>query len=124
VKTAGNKTETEFHYELPCQKAHQQSVIDSLKDSCKDKDFIDTCTHENQPDEDDSSSESVENTTKAATSRTTQKESSRATGSTAREAKAETQVTTRGSSVKQSVSTSSKCLSLCLLRGYFVVSEC
>ncbi len=82
VKTAGNKTDTEFHYELPCQKAHQQSVIDSLKDSCKDKDFIDTCTHENQPDEDDSSSESDEDTTKVATSKPTDKPTSKATPQT------------------------------------------
>ncbi|CAF3326083.1 unnamed protein product, partial [Rotaria sp. Silwood2] len=58
VKTAGDKTQTEFHYTIPCDKSQQQSVIQSLKDSCKEKDFVDTITAENQPDEDDSSSES------------------------------------------------------------------
>ncbi|CAF4686616.1 unnamed protein product, partial [Rotaria sp. Silwood2] len=57
VKTAGDKTQTEFHYSIPCDKSQQQSVIQSLKDSCKEKDFVDTITAENQPDEDDSSSE-------------------------------------------------------------------
>ncbi|CAF4938025.1 unnamed protein product [Rotaria sp. Silwood1] len=60
VKTAGDKTQTEFHYTIPCDKSQHQTVIQSLKDSCKEKDFIDTVTAENQPDEDDSSSESDE----------------------------------------------------------------
>jgi len=72
VKTAGTSSQTEFHYECPCEKARQQQVISSLKDACKQKDFVDTCTKENQPDDDDSSSESDEGTTKAGTSKITQ----------------------------------------------------
>ncbi|CAF4982929.1 unnamed protein product, partial [Rotaria sp. Silwood1] len=60
VKTVGDKSQTEFHYTIPCDKSQHQTVIQSLKDSCKEKDFIDTVTAENQPDEDDSSSESDE----------------------------------------------------------------
>jgi len=66
VKTAGTNSQTEFHYECPCEKARQQQVINSLKDACKQKDFTDTCTKENQPDDDDSSSESDETTAKSA----------------------------------------------------------
>jgi len=72
VKTAGTSSQTEFHYECPCEKARQQQVMSSLKDACKQKDFVDTCTKENQPDDDDSSSESDEDTTKAGTSKDTQ----------------------------------------------------
>ncbi|CAF4781132.1 unnamed protein product, partial [Rotaria sp. Silwood2] len=72
VKTAGDKTQTEFHYSIPCDKSQQQSVIQSLKDSCKEKDFVDTITAENQPDEDDSSSESEEETTERAITKETQ----------------------------------------------------
>ncbi|CAF4768910.1 unnamed protein product, partial [Rotaria sp. Silwood2] len=71
-KTAGDKTQTEFHYSIPCDKSQQQSVIQSLKDSCKEKDFVDTITAENQPDEDDSSSESEEETTQRAITKETQ----------------------------------------------------
>jgi hypothetical protein len=60
VKTLGNQSQTEFYYQVPCQKAQQQQVISSLKDTCKDKDFQDTVTEQNQPDADDSSSESDE----------------------------------------------------------------
>ncbi|CAF4784652.1 unnamed protein product [Rotaria sp. Silwood1] len=63
VKTVGDKTQTEFHYTIPCDKSQHQTVIQSLKDSCKEKDFIDTVTAENQPDEDDSSSDSDEEAT-------------------------------------------------------------
>jgi hypothetical protein len=72
VKTAGTSSQTEFHYECPCEKARQQQVINSLKDTCKQKDLTDTCTKENEPDDDDSSSESDEDTTKASTARVTQ----------------------------------------------------
>ncbi|CAF1650291.1 unnamed protein product, partial [Adineta ricciae] len=62
VKSAGDKKATEFTYKLPCNKAHHDTVIKSLKETCKEKDLTDTATNENQPDEDDSSSssESVE----------------------------------------------------------------
>ncbi len=64
VRTIGDKTQTEFHYTLSCDKSRQKTVIDSLKDACKDKTLKDTVTKENQPDEDDSSSESDEKSTK------------------------------------------------------------
>jgi hypothetical protein len=70
LKTVGDKTKTEFHYTLACDKAHQKTVIDSLKDACKDKTLTDTITNENQPDEDDSSSESSEKSTKPAATHT------------------------------------------------------
>ncbi|CAF4120378.1 unnamed protein product, partial [Rotaria sp. Silwood2] len=76
VKTSGDKTQTEFHYTIPCDKSQQQTVIQSLKDSCKDKDFVDTITAENQPDEDDSSSESDEDSAEGATTKFIQKEAS------------------------------------------------
>jgi hypothetical protein len=66
VKTIGDKKQTEFHYTLSCDKSHHKTVIDSLKDACKDKTLKDTVTNENQPDEDDSSSESDEKSTKHA----------------------------------------------------------
>ena len=65
IKASGDKTQTVFQYTLPCQKAKQQQVITSLKDACKDKELVDTCTRENQPDADDSSSESDEKQTPA-----------------------------------------------------------
>ena len=65
VKSTGDKTQTTFQYTLPCQKAKQTQVITSLKDACKDKELVDTCTRENQPDADDSSSESDEKQTPA-----------------------------------------------------------
>ncbi|CAF4345797.1 unnamed protein product, partial [Rotaria sp. Silwood2] len=71
VKTSGDKTQTEFHYTLPCDKAQHQTVMKSLKDTCKDKDLIDTITTENQPDEDDSSSESEEETAQPTRSKVT-----------------------------------------------------
>ncbi|CAF4951495.1 unnamed protein product, partial [Rotaria sp. Silwood1] len=74
VKTAGDKTQTEFHYTIPCDKSLHQTVIQSLKDSCKEKDFIDTVTAENQPDEDDSSSESDEESKEGPTTKVSQKE--------------------------------------------------
>ena len=65
VKTAGNSQQTEFHYECPCEKAHQQAAIAQLKEACKNKDFSNTCTNENEPTDSDScSSESNEQTTK------------------------------------------------------------
>ncbi|UJR38625.1 hypothetical protein I4U23_031291, partial [Adineta vaga] len=73
VKTAGDKKATEFHYKLPCGKAQQKQVIDSLKDTCKDKDLHDTCTKENQPDEDDSSSSSESDEKKTTGAKATQK---------------------------------------------------
>lgn len=60
VQVAGNKQHTEFHYTVACEKSQQQIVIDQLKATCKDKDLVDVITNENQPDEDDSSSESSE----------------------------------------------------------------
>ncbi len=64
VKTVGDKKETQFHYSIPCDKSYHKSVIASMKDACKDKDLADTCTHENQPDNDDSSSSSEESNEK------------------------------------------------------------
>ena len=60
VQTQGGIGYTDFTYTLPCEKARHQIVIDSLKDACKDKDLVDTITEQNQPDDDDSSSESDE----------------------------------------------------------------
>ena len=60
VQTQGGNGYTEFTYTMPCDKARHQVVIDSLKDACRDKDLADTITKENQPDDDDSSSESDE----------------------------------------------------------------
>ena len=72
VKTSGDNKQTEFYYEMPCQRARQQAVIEQLKDVCKDKGLSDTVTKENEPDEDESSSsESEEDTTKAATAKAT-----------------------------------------------------
>ena len=62
-QTLGNDTCTEFHYTCPCAKAEQQSVMNSLQDSCKDKDFTDTVTQVKQCEEGESSSESSEETT-------------------------------------------------------------
>jgi hypothetical protein len=109
VETAGDKTQTEFHYQLPCQKAQQQTAIEQLKDVCKDKELTDTCTHENQPDDDDSSSssESEETSTTILRTKVTQKEGTGATGSTTKETKRETEETTKGTSVKHSVASSS-----------------
>ncbi|CAF5085220.1 unnamed protein product, partial [Rotaria sp. Silwood1] len=76
VKTAGDKTQTEFHYTIPCDKSLHQTVIQSLKDSCKEKDFIDTVTEENQPDEDDSSSESDEESKQGQTTKISPKPTS------------------------------------------------
>ncbi|CAF5069655.1 unnamed protein product, partial [Rotaria sp. Silwood1] len=76
VKTLGDKTQTEFHYTIPCDKSQHQSVIQSLKDSCKEKDFIDTVTAENQPDEDDSSSESDEESKQGQTTKISPKPTS------------------------------------------------
>ncbi|CAF4094129.1 unnamed protein product, partial [Rotaria sp. Silwood1] len=69
VKTLGDKTQTEFHYTIPCDKSQHQIVINQLKDTCKDKDLIDTITAENQPDEDDSSSESDDETVEQPTTK-------------------------------------------------------
>src|ERR1700722_871561 len=33
-QTTGDNTQTVFHYPCPCEKAHQQAVINSLKDAC------------------------------------------------------------------------------------------
>jgi len=60
VQVAGDKQHTEFHYTVSCEKSQQQVVIDQLKATCKDKDLVDVITNENQPDENDSSSESNE----------------------------------------------------------------
>jgi len=79
TQTSGTKQQTEFRFKFPCQKSHQQSAIEQLKDVCNDKDFIDTITNENQPDEDDSSSSSESNeTTRKSTAAptTTQKQTS------------------------------------------------
>ena len=95
VKTAGDKTQTEFHYTVPCDKSRQQTVIDSLKDACKDKALTDTCTHENQPDEDDSSSESDEVTTKGAPAKVTQQDVRPSTTTTPAPAKTTQKETTQ-----------------------------
>ena len=75
LQSTGDKTQTEFHYQVPCDKSRQQNVIDSLKDSCKDKTLTDTCTHENEPDDSDSSSSSEEVTVKSTAPKVTQKDS-------------------------------------------------
>ncbi len=92
VKTTGDNTQTQFYYQVPCQKANQDTVIAQLKDACKDKDLTDTCTKENQPDDDDSSSESDEIPTKVATAKMTQKEAPSTT--TAKATQKETPSTT------------------------------
>ncbi len=74
VKTLGDKDQTEFHYQCPCEKEHQQVAIQQLKEACKDSDLTDTITNENQPDESDSSSESDEDSMEATTVKVTQKE--------------------------------------------------
>ena len=112
VKTAGDKTQTEFHYTVPCDKSRQQTVIDSLKDACKDKALTDTCTHENQPDEDDSSSESDEVTTKGAPAKVTQQDarSSTTTAPAKTPAKATQKQTTKsGRTLKPSKPSSVDC---------------
>ncbi|CAF1647008.1 unnamed protein product, partial [Adineta ricciae] len=67
VKTVGDKKATEFTYKLPCNKAHHDTVIKSLKETCKEKDLTDAATNENQPDEDDSSSSSESDEKKQST---------------------------------------------------------
>ncbi|CAF1162986.1 unnamed protein product [Rotaria sordida] len=62
-KVSGDKAKAEFTFHLPCEKSKQKTVLDQLKASCKDKQFIDTVTAENQPDDDDSSSGSDEEPT-------------------------------------------------------------
>ncbi|CAF4157403.1 unnamed protein product, partial [Rotaria sordida] len=59
-KVSGDKAKAEFTFHLPCEKSKQKTVLDQLKASCKDKQFIDTVTNENQPEDDDSSSGSEE----------------------------------------------------------------
>ena len=58
VKTLGNKEQTEFHYQCPCEKAYQPAIIQQLKEACKNKNLTSIVTSENQPDDSDSSSES------------------------------------------------------------------
>ena len=60
VKTGGTDTVTEFEYTVPCAKSNHQTVINTLKDACKDKGLTDTINHEKQREEGDSSSESHE----------------------------------------------------------------
>ena len=60
VKTSGNDSVTEFEYTVPCAKANHQTVINTLKDACKDKSLTDTINQEKQREEGDSSSESHE----------------------------------------------------------------
>ena len=61
VGTSGDKKQTVFTYSFPCAKAQRQTVIDSLKDACKDKDLHDTVTKENEAsDESNSGSDSDE----------------------------------------------------------------
>ena len=45
VKTVGDAKQTEFHYECPCAKANQQAAIAQLKEACKSKDLVNSCTN-------------------------------------------------------------------------------
>ncbi len=75
VKTVGDKKQTQFHYTVSCDKSKQKTVIDSLKEACKDNTLKDTVTNENQPEDGDSSSESSEETRKThASAKVTQKD--------------------------------------------------
>ena len=82
VKTSGDATYTEFEYTVPCSKSNQQTVINTLKDACKDKALTDTLNQEQERGGDDSSSESHEHVkpqTQKPTAATTQKATEKAT---------------------------------------------
>lgn len=52
----GYEQETYFGYQVLCPKTEQHTVIEQLKDVCRDKNLADIVTYENRVDGDDSSS--------------------------------------------------------------------
>lgn len=51
----GYEQETHFGYQVLCSKPEQQTVIEQLKDVCRDKSLADIVTYENRADGDNSS---------------------------------------------------------------------